>query len=77
MTWIKCLDRLPEEYDWVLAGRLGESGLIAYNIARYVNNEWEWLDSETNIIDAVLLGDCTVTILTDEITHWMKVDNHV
>lgn len=71
--WIKCIDTLPEPYEYVLVSCIKEGNEPSpISIARCYKGTWEML----NLCDqqnAIACGDLTWFMDESEITHWMKI----
>lgn len=75
IEWIKCSDRLPGLYDFVLvyATTLGTDEPKPITIARWNGKEWEFM---ANYIDKMGYGvyqDLEWEVDSTEITHWIEL----
>jgi hypothetical protein len=70
--WIKCNDRMPDRWQWVLVTNLpketGEPHSI--NIWRWKGDEWDALNLET---DSPTYSDEVYPFYLWEVTHWMPL----
>ena len=75
MKWISIKDELPIAYDWVVAGHIGhaDEDSMCWNIARYVDGVWEFINSNNSEIKGAYCGDVWCIVDLDRITHWISI----
>ena len=68
--WIKCCDRLPELFDFVLvfADNKGTGEPKPISIARWEGDKWIFLGT----LEEGAWMDIEYSMETEDITHWMK-----
>lgn len=78
--WIKCSNRMPIEYDWVLVCRLatGTGEPTFLSIATYREKQWlfdctEIAAPQLSLSATSYWSDLRNIIVSDEITHWMPL----
>ena len=72
MEWIKCSDRLPDLYQWVLVTNspkgTGEPRCI--NLFRLTDRNWESLSM---IVESPTFSDIIGDLFYEDVTHWMPL----
>lgn len=67
MEWIKCSERFPQKYDYVL---VCDSVEPAFNIAMFNGECWNFLYENCPSVCSTGLVYC---VFSDHITHWMPL----
>lgn len=72
MEWIKCSEKMPDLYQWVLVcnSPKGTGEPRSINIWRWDGNDWDCIDTSWN---SPTFSDIIYSMFTDEITHWMPL----
>lgn len=79
MEWVKCSDRLPAMYEYVLvfADNKGTDEPKTYSIARYVKNgnyeTWEFINHSGRDYSYGVYLDIEYVMSSDNVTHWMPL----
>jgi hypothetical protein len=73
MNWIKCSERMPDLYQWVLVCNspkgAGEPRCI--NIWRWDGTDWDSIN--VGHVNSPTFSDITYDLYTDQVTHWMPL----
>ena len=72
MNWIKCSERMPDLYQWVLVtdSPKGTGEPRCINIWRWDGIDWDMLSLDA---DSPTYSDIIYYMYTDEVTHWMPL----
>ncbi len=76
MQWIKCSERLPELYDFVLvfADNKGTGEPRPFSIARRNSSDnWEFINNDNVMPNYGSWMDIEYPMDSDDVTHWMPL----
>lgn len=73
--WIKCTDRLPDIYDFVLvfADNQGTNEPKPFSIARHNDDKWEFINHTAPMPNYGAYMDMEYNMDSDDVTHWMPL----
>lgn len=74
MNWIKCSDRMPPRYDYVIVCGEGSLGYLPMQFAQYDGEKWGFIGCSYDV-DCIegAYSDCGDNLYRDNIKFWMPL----